>query len=559
MSFPAFMNAWRLHGAGMARFGVHDAPERVPLPPCDPHSVLMKVEAIGLCFSDVKLINAGERHPRVRTDDLSRHPLIPGHEAVLRVEKVGAAYAEIFHPGERYIIQADCKVNGERYSYGYAIDGGMAQYSCMTSAVLQGDEGCYLVPVPAHLSAAEAAVIEPWTCVVAAYRIPVRTTFKTDGVLRIVGDGTLSSATYGSLLDGAAVPQRIICENVNGRLREEIARFADAHNRVVEDGVEMPLTADDLILLGHPSSSCVSAPSEHLNPGGICCYVGAHYTGEISVDIGAVHYAGHRYIGTTTQDISCAYTRATRTTPLPGGVMWFLGGAGAMGHMHVQWALSSATPPRKILVTDINSARLRHLTSRMHDFADKAGVEIATLNPTDCTTPEAYDAWMAEHTEGKGCDDVCVLAPDASCVSLAQRYMSAKGVMNIFAGVPVGTCVPVSLNGIVQKEQRIISASGSTVRDMRDTCAYCEDGRLHPAYSVAAVGGMASLKDAIKALMAGVYPGKIIIYPHADALPLVACDQLESVCTGIGALLSSDGSITRAAEDALRAEWEKTT
>lgn len=135
----------------------------------------MRIDAIGLCFSDVKLIRAGEAHPRVISKDLKKDPVIPGHEAVMTVVKVGDKVADKFDVGQRFIIQADVYVNGRGFAYGYAINGGMEQYSVIDQRILNGDEGCYLLPISDDMPSAVAALLEPWTCVQASYMIENRT------------------------------------------------------------------------------------------------------------------------------------------------------------------------------------------------------------------------------------------------------------------------------------------------------------------------------------------------------------------------------------------------
>ena len=174
VSIPEKMLAWPLFGAGMENFGVNDCPCTIPVPEIGPDELLVRIDAIGLCFSDVKLIRAGEAHPRVISKDLKKDPVIPGHEAVMTVVKVGDKVADKFDVGQRFIIQADVYVNGRGFAYGYAINGGMEQYSVIDQRILNGDEGCYLLPISDDMPSAVAALLEPWTCVQASYMIEIR-------------------------------------------------------------------------------------------------------------------------------------------------------------------------------------------------------------------------------------------------------------------------------------------------------------------------------------------------------------------------------------------------
>ena len=86
---PETILAWQLFGAGFENFGKDNKPSVLPLPEIADDELLVKIEAIGLCFSDVKLIRAGEEHPRVISKNLKEDPVIPGHEAVMSIVKVG--------------------------------------------------------------------------------------------------------------------------------------------------------------------------------------------------------------------------------------------------------------------------------------------------------------------------------------------------------------------------------------------------------------------------------------------------------------------------------------
>ena len=171
---PEKILAWQLFGAGFENFGRDNEPSVLPMPEIADDELLVKIEAIGLCFSDVKLIRAGESHPRVISKNLKEDPVIPGHEAVMSIVKVGSKIQDKFKIGQRYIIPADVYVNGVGFAYGYALNGGMAQYSVINQKVLNGDEGCYLLPIADSMPSAVAALLEPWTCVLASYTIKHR-------------------------------------------------------------------------------------------------------------------------------------------------------------------------------------------------------------------------------------------------------------------------------------------------------------------------------------------------------------------------------------------------
>ena len=224
---PKTMLAWPLFGAGLENLGKNSAPCTIPVPQPEADELLVKIDAIGLCFSDIKLIRAGEEHPRVYSDDLSSDPVIPGHEAVMTIVKVGDKLQDEYEIGQRFIIQADIYVNGKGYAYGYAIDGGMAQYSILDQRVLNGDEGCYLLPLKDETPNAVAALLEPWTCVKASYMIENRIAPQNGGqVLMVAPSGSEQLYTAGKLLSAAA-PKKLTLLNFSpaavSSLKQELA------------------------------------------------------------------------------------------------------------------------------------------------------------------------------------------------------------------------------------------------------------------------------------------------------------------------------------------------
>ena len=108
---------------------------------------IARIDAVGLCFSDIKLISAGSTHPRIEGRNLAKSPTVPGHEVAMTIVGVGDKWKGKFTLGSRYIIQADIYYKGKGVAFGYAIPGGLSQYAVIGTEILEGDEGCYLLPV----------------------------------------------------------------------------------------------------------------------------------------------------------------------------------------------------------------------------------------------------------------------------------------------------------------------------------------------------------------------------------------------------------------------------
>ena len=84
---------WPLYGAGIEALGRDGEPIEVETPRCGPDQLLVRHDAVGLCFSDTKVIHAGGTHPRLTGRDLSAEPVVLGHEVAMTVMPVSTASA----------------------------------------------------------------------------------------------------------------------------------------------------------------------------------------------------------------------------------------------------------------------------------------------------------------------------------------------------------------------------------------------------------------------------------------------------------------------------------
>jgi len=67
--------AWNMYGAGVENIGRNGRPERFPVPEPGADQLLVRVDAVGMCFSDVKLIQQGGQHPKLYNRLIGRAPL----------------------------------------------------------------------------------------------------------------------------------------------------------------------------------------------------------------------------------------------------------------------------------------------------------------------------------------------------------------------------------------------------------------------------------------------------------------------------------------------------
>ena len=119
--------AWNLYGAGVENIGKDGKPEAFPVPEPGDDQVLVRIDSVGMCFSDVKVINQGRNHPKLYNRDLEKYPGRLGHEVSLTIIKVGENLKSQYYAGQRLAMQPDIYQDGKSTAYGYTIPGGMIQ------------------------------------------------------------------------------------------------------------------------------------------------------------------------------------------------------------------------------------------------------------------------------------------------------------------------------------------------------------------------------------------------------------------------------------------------
>ncbi len=553
--------AWRMHESGVENFGSDSQADTLPLTKPGPNEVLTRVDAIGICFSDVKLITQGSSHPRITGRDLVNDPVTPGHEVSLTVVEAGENYKDKYKPGDRFIVQADVYYKGANLAYGYVLAGGMQQYGIVGEEVLNGDEGSYLIPVSSKTGYAEAALVEPWTCVVAAYRIHPRKSMLAGGSALVVGAQDGAYVLDSDLVKEGA-PAKVVLAGVSDSVKQSVRSIVTS-SEIVEIG---PLSAtavkaltqertgekgfDDIIVLGTPDADLAEALGTALGRNAVMAVAANKPIDRpIQVDVGRVHYDYIDYVGTKTGRVAEAYNKSRDSEFTAGGTAWFIGAAGPMGQMHVQRAAMMKGGPKKMLCTDVDNSRLDYLKSSVKRSAEENGVDLIFLNPMEAGD-EALRKTIADLTGGKGFDDIVVLAPVAALIAGAIEHLAEGGLMNIFAGVPRGTIATIDLSVTFMNGNRFVGSSGSRPADMVDTLKYTEEGELPTRNSLAAVGGIDAMKDGVLAVKAAKYPGKTVIFPQIT-MPLTAATDLKGVLPSVYEKLVDGKFWTQAAEDEL--------
>ena len=529
---PETIHRWHLHGAGLE--SLREA--TIALPAYGPDELLVRHDACGICFSDIKIINLGPQHPRLQGRDMDAHPVVMGHEVALTVAGVGATLAGQFEVGQRFIVQADVYYKGANPAYGYQLDGGMAQYGVVTKEVLRGDEGCYLLPLADTTGYVEAALVEPWACVVAAYEYPYRDGLVDGGRVLVVHVNPALKGNAAALgITGHRPASVVTVDNVDG---------ADFSNlRQQETGGR---GFDDIVVYGTPEPEDLARIMGCLGPRGVLNLVRDRpLLGTVPVDIGRVHYEQHLFISTDDPaHLAGAYARNTRRDLRPGGKVWLAGAGGPMGQMHLQRAVMLDAPPALVVVSDRHDDRLARIRERFGGLMQERGIELVLLNAGEGGDPTAYGPF----------DDILSMVPSAELVAESIPHLAENGVYNIFAGVAKGVTADLDLGTILAKNQRLIGTSGSSIADLRHTLKLVESDDLSTNASLAAIGGLGAFRDGLAAVKSGKYPGKTVIFPHIADLALLSVEDLRVQMPNVYAKLQDGAFWTQEAEDELLRE-----
>jgi threonine dehydrogenase-like Zn-dependent dehydrogenase len=542
--------AWNVYGAGLDHIGRDGRPESVAVPRPRADQLLIRVDAVGLCFSDVKLLRLGGDHPKLYGRDLAHDPTRLGHETSVTVIEVGDDLRERFSPGDRLAIQPDIYVDGRSTAYGYTIPGGLIQYHVIGPEVLAADDGAYVIPVDDRMGYAETALTEPWACVEASYTQRRRLAPLPGGRMWIVARPDDERAyELAATVAGAG---SIVVSGASDALLSKI-RAAARGSTITASSLDEAAAGgpyDDVVVLGLHDPETISRAGDAVAFRGTINIVSDRpLDGPVEIDVGRLHYHYVAWLGTTSLDPSAAYGEERNRAELRSdGVTVIVGAAGPMGQMHIERALAMPGGPRLVIGVDLDAERLGSARAKLEPVASARGreVRIEALG----SDPDALEVLVRSLTAGRGADDIIVTAPSGRAVVAAAAAMAPDGMLVMFAGVPVGTRVALDLSPVFLHGAQYTGTSGSRIADQALVVQKTFAGELEPRRALAAVGGMETAAEALQALMDGRYPGKIVVFPQLSGLPLIGLAELAGD-PEIGPLLGPDGSWTSAAEHAL--------
>ena len=348
-----------------------------PVPEPGACEILLKVEAVGLCFSDLKLLKQFDEHGRksevvkglpadilrdVQSYVPGKNPTVPGHEVVARIVKVGEAVKH-HRVGERCLVQTDyrdLKTAASNAAFGYNFEGALQEYVVVDERVVVDHAGeRMLIEVDEASSRSAVALVEPWACVEDSYVNRERQGIKAGGKLAIVAATGVDISSVDALPAGEVV--KLEPANVNELANE---------------------SCDDIVYFGS-DADVIETLNDKLAKGGTINIVlcGGKIGRKVTVGVGRVHYGLTRWVGTTGADASESYRHIPATDEIrENDRILVIGAGGPMGQMHVIRNVCSNVKGVSVTGTDFDDARLHAIEQKVAPLARANGVETRFIN-----------------------------------------------------------------------------------------------------------------------------------------------------------------------------------
>ncbi|MFA5864819.1 MAG: alcohol dehydrogenase catalytic domain-containing protein [Phycisphaerae bacterium] len=525
-----------------------------------PYQLLAKVEAVGLCFSDLKLLKQFADHPRkskilsgIEQEVLKTipsyvpgdKPTVPGHEAVCRICAIGD---KVRHHklGERVLVQTDyreLRTANSNGSFGYNFEGGLQEYVLMDERVIMDPKTGerFLIPVNETMSASAVCLVEPWACVEDSYVNPERRAIKHGGKMLVAAEAGHKIEGMREIISGKNAPVSLT------------AISADAEQRKTLEGLGVPVTwvqnaadagkeeFDDIIYFGAKKTTIEILNDKLAAKGLINIVTGGKKIGQaVCVGVGRVHYGMVRWVGTPGTSAADAYRFIPATGEIrEGEKIIVIGAGGPMGQMHVIRDVCCEAKNILLVGTDFDEGRLESLLKKAGPLAKKNHVQLRMVNSQKTPVKEKFSYFA-------------LMAPVGSLVADAIRDSLDKSLINIFAGIPAPTKQELDLDTYIENHCYMFGTSGSVIRDMKIVLSKIESGMLDTNSSVDAICGMAGAVEGIAAVENRTLAGKIIVYPCLHELGLIPLAKLKESLPKVAAKLE-DGQWCKAGEEELLA------
>lgn len=525
-----------------------------------PFGILAKVEAVGLCFSDLKLLKQFGSHARKGRiisgigeevlDEIPSYkpdgqPTVPGHEACCVIAGVGEKVRHHF-VGQRVLVETDwrwLRTAGSNATFGYNFEGALQQYVLLDERVITEPKSgeSFLVPVDTGLSASAAALVEPWACVESSYITRERNCILPAGKLLLAADRGYEICGLRESFSKQGEPSIIYAVCAETSQYDEVKRLGVETKRISNLDDVGGESFDDIVYFGF-QKSVIEILNGELAAGGIINIVlaGNKISGKASVGVGRIHYSGTRWIGTTGRSAVQSYKNIPATCEIRDGEkINIIGAAGPMGQMHIIRLVSLGKKNLSVTAADIDNARLSVLGEKIKKIAQENSVDLQVVNPEQSSQSGQFSYFV-------------IMAPQAALVARSIENSTTGALINIFAGIPVNVKQEIDLNLYIEKRLFMFGTSGSTIEDMKAVLGKVAARRLDTNLSIDAVSGMAGAVDGMKAVEKRSVAGKIIVYPQLIRMPLILVRDMQKYYPAVAGKLNG-GLWTRDAEDELLA------
>lgn len=541
MRIPSTQNAVELADTGLVQLNRC----KEVFPP-GPYQILARVEAVCLCFSDLKLLKQFDGHVRkgevvsgIDKKILSEVPsyrpgaasTVPGHETLCTILAAGGKVSH-HRTGQRVIVQPDyrwLKTEESNAAFGYNFEGALQQYVLMDERICidQQSGESSLIPVEEELSFSSLALVEPWACVESSYTSQERNTILPGGKLLITADESRDIEGIKKCFSSKGRPAlvSVYCDNDKkfDAVREPgISAVRVTSLESVPDG-----EFDDIVYFGS-NPAVVELLNDKLAAGGIINIVLAgHRIGrDVCVGVGRVHYSRTRWIGTTGNNAWQSYECIPQTGEVrKADTVHIIGAAGPMGQMHtirlLQCGMGSS-----VTVSDIDDERLESLRRKADAVRRTSNVNLTFVNP------------QRESVRGKFSYFI-VMAPVGPLVAQAINDSMEGALINLFAGIPAAERQKLNMDRYIINKCFMFGASGSRLSDMKVVLKRVVGGQLDTDCCVEAVSGMAGAVEGIRAVEERSVAGKIVIYPQLEKLPLIRFTNLKDKLPSVAAKLKN--------------------
>ena len=208
-----------------------------------------------------------------------------------------------------------------------------------------------------------------------------------------------------------------------------------------------------------------------------------------------------------------------------GGSIAILGGCGPMGLGAVSYALAIENKPAKVIVTDIDDAKLARANEVISvEEAKEKGVELIYVNTAKMDDP--VDGLKALSVDGKGFDDVFIFAPNEEMVTYGVKMLAFDGCLNFFSGpADQEFSSRVNFYNIHYNSTHFVGTSGGNTEDMIQSIELIESKTVNVAKIATHILGLDHAVETTKALPE-LEGSKKIVYTHKK-FPLTEVDKFD--------------------------------